>query len=132
MSTLDGHSPEPIPPLEYEHLLTHMWEMALDNPIIVLPLTSIYTEKVQQPMTHFHPLIICLAHRPFIPSSSHEHPLPTRIQYLLIRVPLGYLVGEVADPEILKDELEELTIFIIKLGRVSKPVTYLHLEGKGK
>lgn len=59
-------------------------------------------------------------------------PPPTRIQYLLNRVPLDYLVREVVDPKLLKDELEELIAFITRSGRVSKPVTYLHPEGKGK
>lgn len=45
---------------------------------------------------------------------------------------MGYLVGEVADPQLSKDELEELTTFITRLGRVIKLVTYLHSEGKGK
>lgn len=45
---------------------------------------------------------------------------------------MGYLVEEVADPELSKDELNELIAFITQSGRVSKPVSYLHLEGKGK
>lgn len=45
---------------------------------------------------------------------------------------MGNLVGEVVDPELSKDELEELIAFITRSGRVSKPVTYLHPEGKGK
>lgn len=45
---------------------------------------------------------------------------------------MGYLAGEVADLKLLKDELEELTNFITKSGKVSKPITYLYLEGKGK
>lgn len=45
---------------------------------------------------------------------------------------MGYLIGEVADPELTKDKLEELTAFITQSGRVSKPVTYLHPKGKGK
>lgn len=51
---------------------------------------------------------------------------------MLNRVPLGYLVGEVADPKLSKDELDELTTFITRSGRVSKSVSYLHPEGKGK
>lgn len=31
VSTLNGHSPVPIPPPKYEHLLRHMWDMALNT-----------------------------------------------------------------------------------------------------
>lgn len=45
---------------------------------------------------------------------------------------MGYLVGEVAEPELSNNELKELITFITQSGKVSKPVTYLHLKGKGK
>lgn len=45
---------------------------------------------------------------------------------------MGYLVGKVADPKLTKDKLKELTTFITRSGKVSKPVIYLHPEGKGK
>lgn len=45
---------------------------------------------------------------------------------------MGYLVGEVANPELSKDKLDELTTFITRSSRVSKPMSYLHPKGKGK
>lgn len=45
---------------------------------------------------------------------------------------MGYLVKEVANPKLTEEEYEELTIFITRSSIVSKPVIYLHLEGKGK
>lgn len=45
---------------------------------------------------------------------------------------MGYLVKEVVDPELSKEELDELIAFITRLGRVSKLTSYLHLEGEGK
>lgn len=37
VSTIGGYAPKPIPPPEYEHLLTHMWDMAPESLISVLP-----------------------------------------------------------------------------------------------
>lgn len=37
VSTLTGYFPEPIPHPEHEHLLTHMWDMALDSPVTIFP-----------------------------------------------------------------------------------------------
>lgn len=45
---------------------------------------------------------------------------------------MGYLVGEVANPELSKVELDELIAFITQSSRVSKLVLYLHPEGEGK
>lgn len=45
---------------------------------------------------------------------------------------MGYLVGEVVDLELSKDELDELIAFITRSNRVSKPISYLHPDGKGK
>lgn len=42
------------------------------------------------------------------------------------------MIGEVSKPKLTDEEFEELTAFITRSGRVSKPVTYLHPEGKRK
>lgn len=139
ISTIGRHAPKPVPTLEYEHLLAHMWDMAPKIPISILPTDiNIYREgsATYDPFTSPHiippPSLYTQLTDHSSPCQIINIPPPTRIQYLLNRVPLGYLVGEVADPELSKDELKELTAFITRSGRVSKPVTYLHPEGKGK
>lgn len=37
VSTFNGHSLKPVPPLEYDHLLAHMWDMDPDSLVTVLP-----------------------------------------------------------------------------------------------
>ena len=137
--TIGRHAPEPIPPLEYEHLLAHLWDMAPESPISVFPPDiNVYGEgsATYDPFTSPHiipsPSLYTQLTDLSSPCQVINIPPPTKIQYLLNRVPLGYLVGEVVDLELSKDELEELTNFITQSGRVSKPVTYLHPEGKGK
>lgn len=113
--------------------------MALDSPVKVLPPNiDMYGEGLatynQFSSPHIIPPPSLYATLTDL-SSPHQViniPSPTKIQYLLNRVPLGYLVGKVADLRLLKDELEELIAFITRSGRVSKPVTYLHPDGKGK
>lgn len=139
MSTINRYCPKPIPLPEYEHLLTNMWDTASDNPIIILsPNINIYGEgsATHNPFSspHIIPPPSLYAH--LIDLSSPYQviniPPPTKIQYLLNRVPLGYLIGEVTDPKLSKDELKELIAFITRSGRISKLITDLHPEGKGK
>lgn len=127
VSTIKGYLLEPIPPPEYEHLLTNIWDTTPDNPIIVLsPDINIYEEgsATHDPFSSPHiippPSLYTQLTDLSSPCQVNNIPPPTRIQYLLNRVPLGYLVGE------------ELTTFITPSSRISKPVTYLHPEGKGK
>lgn len=42
------------------------------------------------------------------------------------------MIGEVSKPELTDEKFEELTAFITRSGRVSKPITYLHPESKRK
>lgn len=119
VSTIDGYVPEPIPPPEYKHLLTNMWDMAPDSPITVLPPDiNIYREgsATHDPFSSPHiippPSLYAQLTDLSYPCQVINISPPTRIQYLLNRVPLGYLVGKVADPKLSKDELEELTAFI--------------------
>lgn len=45
VSTLNEYSSKPVPPPKYDYLLTHMWDMALDNPVTVLsPDINMYRE----------------------------------------------------------------------------------------
>ncbi len=84
-------------------------------------------------ITPYHPttIIICLTHDLSSPYQVINIPPPTRIQYLLNRVPLGYLVWEVRLPNFQKTSWRAHN-FHYPVGVVSKPVTYLHPEGKGK
>jgi len=113
--------------------------MALESPISVLPPDiNIYGEgsATYDPFTSPHIIPSASLYTQLTDLSSPcqviNIPPPTIIQYLLNRVSLGYLVREVADPKLSKDELEKLIAFITRSSRVSKPVIYLHPEGKGK
>lgn len=116
-----------------------MWGAAPCSPIIVIPPdVNVYGEGStnHDPFASPHvippPSLYAQLTDLSSPYQVINIPPPTRIQYLLNRVPFDYLVGEVVDPELSKYELDELMAFITRSGRVFKPISYLHPEEKGK
>lgn len=71
VSTINVYFPKPIPPLEHEHLLTRMWDMALESPITVLPPCVNMYEEGSTTYDPSAPHIIYPHH--YMPSSSIYH-----------------------------------------------------------
>lgn len=66
------------------------------------------------------------------PLPNHQHPSTNHNIILAEPGPFGLLGWRGSRSRVNEEEFEELTAFITRSGRVSKLVTYLHPEGKGK
>lgn len=98
-----------------------MWDLSPSSPVIVLP-PDMEMTTFEEGSTSFDPSLPPYIIPPLTlysqltdissPYQIINIPLPTRIQYLLNQVPLGHLVEEVADPELIDEEFEELIAFI--------------------
>lgn len=92
ISTIGRHAPKPVPPPEYEHLLTHMWNMALESSISVLPPDiNIYGDLWPFHITPYHPttIIVYSTHWPFISMPNHQHSSTNQNLVLTEQGPIG-------------------------------------------